>query len=169
MTEKKTGKSQPNESDRETDLAVSSGSGLASIFEDFFRPFDQFFQSPLFPRISSSLSEFGNSFRQPILDIQDRGDHFSVTAELPGFSKDEVEVKVDGNGIELKAQKTEKRGEENKESFQRSTRSYYQYLTLPEQVVSEKIDGTMKNGILQLSIPKRVSKLKDDSRKVDLN
>jgi len=167
LTDKKTTRSQPNKEDGQgSDLAVWSGTGLASIFEDFFKPFDEFFK-PFVEGMKSPLSELRGS-RQPILDVQDRGDHFSVTAELPGFTKDEVEVKADVNGIELKAEKTEKQGKEESGNYQRSTRSYYQYVSLPEPVVSEKIDGTMKNGILQLKLPKRASKLKDNSRRVDL-
>jgi HSP20 family protein len=162
VTEKKTARSQPTKADHDgSNLPVRSSPGLASIFDDFFRPFDEFFQ-PLFQSTTSPLSELSSS-RQPILDVQDRGDHFSVTAELPGFTKDEVEVKVDANGIELRAEKTEKQGKDENGAYQRSTRSYYQYLSLPEQVVSEKIDGTMKNGILQLKLPKKASKLKDRS------
>jgi len=165
MTDKKTTRSQPNRADG-SNLAVWSGAGLASIFDDFFRPFDEFFK-PLIQGANSSMSEL-RSARQPILDVQDRGDHFSLTAELPGFTKDEVQVKVDTSGVELKAEKTEKQGKEESGTYQRSTRSYYQYLSLPEEVVSEKTDGTMKNGILQLKLPKRASKLKDNARRVDL-
>jgi HSP20 family protein len=136
------------------------------MFDQVFRPFDEFFQ-PLFPGTKNSLlSELATS-KQPILDVQDRGDHFSVTAELPGFKKDEVQVRVDSNGIELRADKSDtKKGE--KGAYQRSSRSYYQYLSLPDQVIADKIDGTMKNGILELKLPKRSSKLKDSTRRVDL-
>ena len=167
MTDKKTTRSQPTRADGDgSNLAVWSGTGLASIFEDLFRPFDEFFK-PFLQGTNSPMSELRSS-RQPILDVQDRGDHYSVTAELPGFTKDEVEVKVDPEGIELRAEKTEKQGKEDSRSYQRSTRSYYQYVTLPEEVVSGKIDGTMKNGILQLKLPKRASRPKDDARRVDL-
>jgi HSP20 family protein len=167
MTEKKTTRSQPDKTDgNATNLAVRSSTGLASIFEDLFRPFDEFFQ-PLLRGTNFLMPEIGG-YRQPILDVQDRGDHFSITAELPGFTKDEVEVKVTADGIELKAEKNEKQGKEESGTYQRSSRSYYQYFSLPEQVVSEKVDGTMKNGILQLKLPKRASKLKDGTRRVDL-
>lgn len=135
------------------------------MFDQFFAPFDEMFQ-PLFPRAIRSLSE-PDGLKQPILDIQDRGDHFSLTAELPGFTKDEVQVKVDSRGLELRAEKSQTaKGE--KGEYQKSSRSYYQYLSLPDQVVAEKVDGTMKNGILELKLPKRASKLKDSTRRVDL-
>ena len=163
MTDKKT-KSQPAKAERNsTNLATTADTGLASMFDQFFRPFDEFFQ--LFPRVTDSEK---GGFRQPTLDVQDRGDHFSVTAELPGFTKDEVQVKVGSNGLELRADKSESVEKSEKGVFQKSSRSYYQYFSLPDQVIADKIDGTMKNGILELKLPKRASKLKDSTRRVDL-
>ncbi len=128
------------------------------LFDGLFGPFDRAFEP------FAQLGEFALTGQQ-ILDMQDRGDHYTVTAELPGFAKDEVEVKVDGHGLELRAQKTEKGGDED--GF-RSSRSYYRYLTLPPEAVPQKIDGTMRNGILQLRIPKKDPKLKDAVRRIDL-
>ena len=137
------------------------------MFDQFFRPFDEFFQ-PLLPSAPNSLLAELATSKQPILDVQDRGDHFSVTAELPGFTKDEVQVRVDSNGIELRADKSESVKKGEKGAYQKSSRSYYQYFSLPDQVLADKIDGTMKNGILELKLPKRSSKLKDNTRRVDL-
>ena len=160
MADKKT-RSQPTDKEQPSTGLALRGGGLAGVFDDLFRPFDDFFP----PAMRSFLQE-GAGMRQPILDVQDRGDHFSVTAELPGFDKNEVEVKVTDGGIELKASKTEN-GKGEKGVHTTSSRSYYQFLSLPGQVKSEKIDGTMKNGVLELKIPKR-AQLKDNSRKVDL-
>lgn len=153
MTDKT--KPQPN-SDENSGLALFGSKSLTGIFDDLFRPFDEFF-----PASMRSFMKEGVGAKQPIIDVQDRGDHFSLTAELPGFDKKEVEVRVVSNGIELKAEKTEKSGQST------SSRSYYQYVSLPDRVQSEKIDGTMKNGVLELKIPKR-AQLKDHSRRVDL-
>jgi HSP20 family protein len=170
MTDKKTIKSQPAKTERgstSTNLTVTADAGLAGMIDQLFKPFDEFFQ-PLFPGPANSLlSELATS-KQPILDIQDRGDHFSLAAELPGFTKDEVQVRVDSNGIELRADKSENVKKGEKGSYQKSSRSYYQYLSLPDQVSADKIDGTMKNGILELKLPKRTLKLKDSTRRVDL-
>jgi len=135
------------------------------MFDQLFAPFDEMFK-PLFPRATRPLSGL-EGLRQPILDIQDRGDHFSLTAELPGFTKDEVQVRVGSRSLELRADKSETlKGK--KGAYQRSSRSYSQYLTLPDHVMAEKVDGTMKNGVLELKLPKGTSKLKDDTRRVDL-
>jgi HSP20 family protein len=158
----------PSDKEREgrADLALWQGAGLESMFEEFFRPFDRLFQ-PLLPGMMRSFPLGAEGLRQPILDLKDRGDHYSLTAELPGFNKDEVEVRVDSSGIELKADKSEDAGKQGDSSYRRSTRSYYQYVSLPDHVLSEKVDGTMKNGILELKLPKR-RVTRADVRRVDL-
>jgi HSP20 family protein len=156
MTDKKTGKSRPTEDEDSTGLALYAGRSLAGLFDDLFRPFDEFF-----PASMRSFIQEGVGVKQPIIDVQDRGDHFSLTAELPGFDKNEVEVKVASNGVELRAEKTEKSGQST------SSCSYYQFVSLPSHVQSERVDGTMKNGILELKIPKK-AQLKDNARRVDL-
>jgi len=167
MTYEKTTKSLPTKAGKDsTSLTLGRSTGLESMFDRFFEPFDEFFK-PIFPRAMRSPLWGREAFRQPILDIQDRGDHFSLTAELPGFTKDEVEVKVDSNGIELRAEKSEKESRGEGGSYQ-SRRSHYQYLRLPDQILTEKIDGTMKNGILELKLPKGAANVKDDARRVDL-
>jgi len=132
------------------------------------RPFDQF-MTPLFPRFDSSLwTEFGE--REPRIDIQDRGDHYTMTAELPGFEKNDVEVQVTNNALELKAEKrASKEDKSDKGTRRQSSFSYFhKYLTLPESVLSEKVDGTMKNGVLELKLPKAEPKPVAKTRRVAL-
>jgi HSP20 family protein len=169
MTDKR--KSQPTK-DAKPDsnaLALPSRSPLG-MFDEFFRPFDQFME-PFFQGDIRSLFPGLASARQPNLDLQDRGDHFSLTAELPGFSKEDVEVKAGPDGIELKAKrsKSETKGKDGEGSYRSTSSSYFhQYLGLPEQVDVDKIGGTMKNGILELRIPKAAPGREDKARRVDL-
>ncbi|MDG6911741.1 MAG: Hsp20/alpha crystallin family protein, partial [Nitrososphaerota archaeon] len=107
---------------------------------------------------------------EPSIDIQDRGDHYVVTAELPGFDKKDVEVSVSDNTLELRGEKrTENESEEGGVSQALSSSSYLQRrVNLPDLVVSEKVSGTMNNGVLELRLPKREPKAQEGSRKVDL-
>jgi HSP20 family molecular chaperone IbpA len=45
---------------------------------------------------------------------------------------------------------------------------FHKYLTLPEPVLSEKVDGTMKNGVLELKLPKSEPKPVGKTRRVAL-
>ena len=170
MADKKAGKSHRRSGrDAGGPLAIRNGGGLDNIFDDFMKPFDEIME-PLFPRsVRSFFSDLNR--REPSFDIQDRGDKFIVTAELPGFAKDDVEVRVNPNSLELKAEK--KTDEERKEADGTQSRKSYsyfhRYLTLPEPVMTDEVEGTMKNGVLELKLPKKEErKLEEKARRVDL-
>lgn len=153
-------KSRRNEETDSTALALPR-LDLSGIFEDFMRP--------LFPHSMRSLwGEFAG--KEPSIDLQDRGDHYVLTAELPGFEKKDVEVRISPNGLELKGEKKTEKKSENRDGtqLQRSSSFIQRYLALPDKVVSEKVSGTMKNGVLELKLPKEEPKSMDRSRKVDL-
>jgi len=156
---------RPEESDS-TSLALPSF-GFPNIFEDFMRPFDEWAR-PFFPSMGRSFwTEFGE--KEPNIDLQDRGDRFVLTVEFPGFDRKDVEVRVDQNGLNLKATKRADKESKTSDGMSRqSSYSYFErYLSLPGQISSEKVKGTMKNGVLALDLPKRES-TKDKTRKVDL-
>jgi len=142
--------------------------GIPQLFEEFMRPFDEFMQ-PLFPSSMRSMWTEVQG-REPVVDFQDRGDHYVLTAELPGFEKNEVEVKVTSSEVELKAEKNSQKESKGKNGTQSmSMRAYFhRYLSLPEEVVSENVVGTMKNGVLELKLPKNEPKAQEGSRRVAL-
>ena len=166
MAEKKNGDKSRKPDDNSTSLALP-GSGFPSIFEEFMRPFDQFME-PFRDSMRSFWTEMDG--KEPIIDFQDRGDHYMLTAELPGFEKKDVEVKIDSNALELEAEKGDDKETKSREgtTTQRSRSNFHRYLTLPEEVLSEKVSGTMKNGVLELKLPKRAPRLTGKSRRVDL-
>jgi len=168
MTENNKKSRREEEEDSDSTALALPGFGLPRVFEDFMRPFDEFMQ-PFFPSSMGSLwSELRE--REPAIDIQDRGNHYVLTAELPGFEKKDVEVSISSNVLELKGEKTSEKQSKNKEYTQtQSSHSFvHRYMTLPEEVLSEKVSGTMKNGVLELKLPKKEPKALDRSRKVDL-
>jgi len=167
MTDKKSENKSRRPEDDSTALALPSF-GFPNIFEEFMRPFDQIME-PFFPdSMRPFWTEVGG--KKPIIDFQDRGDHYVLMAELPGFEKKDVEVKIDSNTLELKAEKSADKETQTKEGTmtQRSRSYFHRYLTLPEEVLSERVSGTMTNGILELKLPKRMPKLSAKSRRVDL-
>jgi HSP20 family protein len=166
MTDKNAESRRPDE-DEPKGLAIPGYSyGFPRIFEEFMRPFDEL-MAPLFQDMGSLWPEPG---REPAIDIRDRGDHLVLTAELPGFEKKDVEVKIGSDSLELKAERRSENKSKNTEGAQMQTsRSYFhRYMTLPGKVVSEKATGTMKNGVLELKLPKKEPKAKDQPRRVDL-
>ena len=166
-TTDKTQKEKSRREDQRDSTALAlPGFGTGGLFEDFMRPFDEFAR-PLFPSSFGSLwNEFGG--KEPSIDLQDRGDHYVLTAELPGFDRKDVEIRISDNVLELKGEKKTD-GEKEDGTQRQSSISYVQrYMTLPEEVVSKKAGVTMNNGVLELKLPKKEPRPVDRSRKVDL-
>ena len=168
MTTKNNKERSRRQEDNDSNAIALPSLGFPRTFEEFMRPFDEFMQ-PLFPGSMRSMWTEVQG-REPVVDFQDRGDHYVLTAELPGFERNEVEVKVTSNELELKAEKTSQKESKGKNGTQSmSTRAYFhRYLSLPEEVVSEKVAGTMKNGVLELKLPKKEPKAQEGSRRVAL-
>jgi HSP20 family protein len=91
-------------------------------------------------------------------DLADKGDRFVLTADIPGMEKEEVNVNVVDNEIEISAEHKESK-DESKKGYVRKERSevrYYRSLSLPEEIVSSKVTAKMNNGILTVELPKKI-------------
>ena len=109
----------------------------------------------------------GASFRT---DIKDAGDAYIVEAELPGFAKEDVNISIDNDVMTVSASREEKKEEKNEKHRyvrkERRTCSYARSFDVSE-IETEKIEGSLENGILTLTLPKKAVQ-KPASRKVEL-
>jgi HSP20 family protein len=129
-----------------------SWSNMDRAFDNFRRDLERSFAS--FPSISTSLP----SIKSASCDIIDEGDKYLVKLEMPGVKKDEINLNVSDNSIEISAQHKEEE-EEKKKNYLRKERSeisYYRTLPLPEKVLSDKTEAKLTDGILNVTIPKAV-------------
>ena len=93
----------------------------------------------------------------PPVDIVEENDKIMLTAELPGFQADQVEVQMEGGVLTLRG---ERKLEEEKEgrNFHRVERSYGQFVrsfTLPNNVDRDAIKASFRDGLLHSELPKR--------------
>jgi len=93
----------------------------------------------------------------PPVDISEDKDRITLTAELPGFTEDQVEVQMEGGVLTIRG---ERKFEDEKEgrNFHRLERSYGTFVrsfTLPNNVDRENIHASFKNGLLEIDLPKR--------------
>jgi HSP20 family protein len=98
--------------------------------------------------------------RMPAIDLEDKGDRYVLTADVPGFKKDEVEINVWDGQVEICGTKESKRGTERKGYVrrERSSESFYRQMSLPEEVKVDEAEANLQNGILELVLPKKVPK-----------
>jgi len=108
--------------------------------------------------------------RMPLVDIKDTGKELVLEAEMPGIPKENIDIKVTEDSIEICGEvKTVEKEEE--EGYYRHERSYsrcFRQMPLPTEVIPEKADATLKEGILHIKIPKKqpTSKEKGHSIKI---
>jgi len=122
-------------------------------FDNFRRSFeDRFGGGPLARWTDSDLR-----VREPLVDLIDKGSEFVVRAELPGVAKEDVDLTVTADGIEIRAETNRSREEEDK-NYQYRERTYqalHRVLSLPEEVKAELASATLKDGVLEVRVPKK--------------
>lgn len=91
----------------------------------------------------------------PKTNLYDQGDHFEIVAEVPGFAKENLDIKIQGNYLEINGTHRPDAPEKYAvHRVERGTASFNRSFTLPSDVDSEKVDAALKNGFLVLTLPK---------------
>jgi HSP20 family protein len=144
--------------------------GIDVLFDDFRRSFGEL-MAPFMPlRTFRPWSMGVIPVRAPLLDIVDEDEQYIIRTELPGFAKEDVDIQLNKDFMVLKAEKRADK-EEKSENYLHRERSYsscQRRVNFPEEVDPSKVEGTMKNGVLQLKIPKKEPKPELKMTKVQL-
>lgn len=93
----------------------------------------------------------------PAVDVYEDAEALKLHAELPGLKKEEVKIQVHEGVLTLRGER-KLESEEKKDNYFRVERRYGSFLrsfSLPNTVDAEKIRATMKDGVLELVIPKK--------------
>ena len=89
-------------------------------------------------------------------DVIDEGNQFRVKMDVPGVKKNEINLNVTDNSLEVSAEHKEE-SEEKKKNYLRKERShvsYYRTLPMSEDVVSGKVKAKLTDGVLDITLPK---------------
>ncbi len=143
----------------ETSLAQPTGDSLLVWFDETDRWFDDV-RRGIEERFWGPLARWGESglrIRQPLVDLIDEGSAFVVRAEMPGVAKQDIDLKVTPRGIEIRAETDHSREEEDKEYYfrERSYQALRRSLSFPQEVKADLAAATMKDGVLEVRIPKK--------------
>lgn len=93
----------------------------------------------------------------PALTFEDNGAALKLRAELPGLSEKEIEISVTANVLTLKAaRKAEAPEGYTAHRRERSSFAFTRSYELPTRVDPEKVEATLKQGVLTLTLPKVV-------------
>ncbi|MCE4605900.1 MAG: Hsp20/alpha crystallin family protein, partial [Desulfurococcales archaeon] len=105
------------------------------------------------------VEEFGNVKREgdkpvvtneiePLVDVFEDNGEIIVVAEVPGVSKEDIELKVKPNQLIIKAKSKD--------------RKYYKAIDLPKEVIPEKAKASYKNGVLEVRLKAKEGRERDE-------
>ena len=92
----------------------------------------------------------------PSLDVSETKNNIVVKAEAPGVDPKDIDISLMGDVLTIKGEKRQEK-EEKDQNYHRVERSYGVFtrsVRLPQEVQSDKIEASYKNGILKITLPK---------------
>ena len=146
-----------------SDLAEARPSQMFSSIEEVERLFER-----LMPRAGwlapatwawpmwGHFDEALQSIRTPQMDVIDRDKDFLIRVELPGVEKKDLEVSVNDRTLSIKGTVSREVKEQKKDYFrcEISQGNYSRTLSIPAGTDSSKISANLKDGILEIVLPK---------------
>lgn len=91
-------------------------------------------------------------------DIQDKGDSYLLSSDLPGFKKDDIHIDLDGDTMTISAERHSEHEQQDKSgSFMRCERSYGSYRRSFDisSIDADKMTAQYTDGVLKLTMPKK--------------
>ena len=120
-------------------------------FEDFFQDFGKgFWLKPLpFPAETELKMK---------IDVKEDDKSFTVKADIPGVKKEDIQIDIEDDRISLRAEVKREKEEKKDEKVVYSERSYgmvSRSFTLPVDVDAKAAKAEYKDGVLNLTLPKK--------------
>jgi HSP20 family protein len=118
------------------------------LASDFFSPMS----GAYLPRATVGKRDF------PALNVWEYGDHLYAEAEVPGIKSEAIDVSVEGGDLTIRG----RRGEQADEGAtflgrERGTGEFARVVRLPIEVDAERVEATLKDGVLLVKLPKAES------------
>lgn len=131
---------------RSPSLRFGDRDAFGSLVNSFFRGW---------PAMASEDDSFDRGWT-PAVDIRETDEGFQLLAELPGLTKDDIEISVEDGLLTLRGERRLAE-DTNRESFRRIERAYGSFertFSLPTGIDAGKVSANFENGLLVLTLPK---------------
>jgi HSP20 family protein len=125
---------------------------VSELVDDFFKGF-----------LVRPVAYEGGSGRDVLprmkVDVAEKNGAYKVAAELPGVRKEDIDVSIDGAQVTITAEvKQEKEAQPQDERVLHTERVYGKVtrsFTLPQELDEAKVEAKYRDGILELTLPKK--------------
>lgn len=101
------------------------------------------------------LSETGRDLF-PALQLKETPNAFEFKMDVPGVKESDLDVSLSGNRLSISGRREAESKEENEtyHAYERRFGSFSRFVTLPEEVATDKIKASLEEGVLNISVPK---------------
>ena len=130
-------------------LAKTGSAALPSVFDDFFKPWNEWF--------TKGDGFFGRSLTMPSVNIKEDTNGYNVSLAAPGLKREDFSIDISDNMLTIGSEKEENK-EEKEKKFTRREYNYTSFsrsFTLPDDVNRDKIEAKYADGVLNLSLPRK--------------
>lgn len=125
---------------------VSLQREMNQLFDDMFRGFDMSFPADFGARALSGS--------WPRLEVSDDNDAVRVSADLPGMEEKDVEVLLEDNVLTIRGETASRTEDSEKQFSERYYGRFERRIQLGHDVEEDKITAKLKNGVLEVVLPK---------------
>ena len=125
--------------------------GTPGFSDEMKQVFDRFFGE------NDGDSNVVTSQWAPRVDIKEEADRFVIFADIPGVEPKDIDIQMDKGMLTIKGErKAENNGETDRYSrVERMHGTFHRRFALPDSANAEGIAASGKNGVLEISIPKK--------------
>jgi HSP20 family protein len=140
---------------------------LSTITRRSFRPFymPNFFDGDFFPGLSNGTSS------APSVNISENDKNYVLDFAIPGIDKKNLNIEMN-EGVLTISSEVKNESEESKNEYRRKEYSYSSFsrsFYIPEDVNTEKIEASYKDGILSVALPKQEDGKNKITRKIEIS
>lgn len=123
-----------------------------ALHGDIRQVFDRFFNPD-----ESDQSNVVTSQWVPRVDIKEEDTRFVILADIPGVDSKDIEVTMEKGILTIKGERKAETAAQNGKltRVERSYGVFYRRFALPDTAAPEGIQAAGKNGVLEITIPKR--------------
>ena len=132
--------------------------------DEFLKPFDQVFDQMLTQQFPNFAEQTGIDFLKgayPKCNIIDTTEDVQVIAEIPGLTKDDVNIKVESGVMTISGKQSVMTKDSEVKYIRRELKhsSFKRSFELGDTLDPSKISANFENGILNITIPKKEESL----------
>ena len=107
--------------------------------------------------LDNSLDQGDKAFYRPRLDVSGNEKQYLIELDVPGLSESDLSIEVKGDILRVQGTKEEKTETKDKQFYrvERIYGTFQRTLSLPEDADADAIQANLKDGVLELKIPRK--------------